>query len=144
MKDKEQLFAQYWGLNVVIPNSENYWKGPEDNETIKPGKSWVCGDLSRFVETHKLLLKPLSQISDEDAKTLSLYLGGVVDSFQMVMTNSKELVKQVIDNYTKIDLIKFLPSAFIDKARSMGYAAPYLGHSIEKQIELGWIKLSEQ
>lgn len=69
----------------------------------------------RIEESH-LELKPLSSISDEDAKKL-----GFRDS-----------------DHFKFDAS---PTNWKDELRLLGYAVEWVNLSVEKQLEYGWIKL---
>lgn len=67
-----------------------------------------------------LILKPLSSISDEDAIALS-----------------HESHKDAAIYYAK-----WKPNAYdSDYLRSKGYALPWMGLSVEKQIEYGWVNM---
>jgi hypothetical protein len=116
-ENKAKFFALYWGQEVY---------------------GWENGVTTGFVslnvnETEFLILKPLSSISDENKKVVTVYYN----------TN---LIK--IDEYGGFepwDDGDFIPwrSIQIDYLRSKGYALPYLGLSVEDLINAGWIKLIE-
>lgn len=92
----------------------------------------------------RLLAKPLSQITDEDAIEVSLIHGGDKKSY----TND-ELIKG-----GKIILkSSFTPNGFsdspmsfiietIDYLRSKGYALPYMGLTVEQMVKAGWMQLN--
>ncbi|MCZ4244965.1 hypothetical protein [Pedobacter punctiformis] len=82
-----------------------------------------------------LRLKPLSSITDEDGIEVRKHLH--------LKPNTKA-------NWTLKDLVDLLKEKHginslhvYDYLRSKGYALPYMGISVEKQIEYGWIKLKE-
>lgn len=99
---------------------------------------WMDDETDCFLE-----LKPLSNISDEDAKTLMLDLGTVVGLDRLIKENSTSLVKDVIGNYMKVNSLWMLPSRFTDKARELGYLIDWNGLSTETLIEYGWAKLAK-
>jgi hypothetical protein len=70
------------------------------------------------LQTDYLELKPLSSITDEDRHAL-------ID----IMNN-----KDSEEEYTSLHSADYL--------RSKGYALPFMGLSVEKQIEYNWIKLT--
>lgn len=81
-----------------------------------------------------LLLRPLSSITDDEAievaKILSVYPEDVLDWLNGDITHE--------DFQTPFQF-----QHAIDYLRSIGIALPYMGLSVEKQVEYGWIKLKE-
>lgn len=122
-ENKAKFFAQYWGQNVL--------KVPQFLEGFLQGYCTVrIGSDSRWnvwVEKGFLELKPLSQITDEDAIEVAKIHLGWSDS----CTNWKQDDRLVYaaDNPEVVDFL-----------RSKGYAVPFLGISVEQQMEWGWVK----
>ena len=112
LENKAKFFALYWGLEFT--GSDHYGE-------YMPG-TW--SEYPKYVEKQYLILKPLSSISDDDAKELSLRLVNVVGWDNMIKKSSKELVKEIVGNYSRLNLIHLLPAMFIDKCRQLGYAVP--------------------
>ena len=107
--NKQKFFALYWGQQVA---------------------EW-CGEIfvfdfdfprSRVVES-KLVLKSISQITDEDAK--GLYPG----------CNAKEVQWQLL-NGTMHDI-------WSDYLRTKGYLLPWMGLTPDEIISYGWSKYRE-
>lgn len=110
-ENKAKFFALYWGQKV--------YRNPE----VRGFESTVGGSISdeRVPKTGYLELKPLSDISDEDAEECGY-------------DNAKYMLS---DNY----LINS-PRVF-DYLRSKGYLLPWMGLSCEELIEAGWAKYKE-
>lgn len=113
-------------------------------------------------EKRWLLLKPLSSITNEHAEELtkisicrnplSITIKREEDYFcniEIVNTSDHStwsLVLSDVDMYFKCGNSRSendssLILAVYDYLRSKGYALPYMGLSVEKQIKYGWIKL---
>jgi hypothetical protein len=131
VENKFKLFAQYWGQEVLkYENSENdkYW-----NKQIYQVDSHniTCKHL-------QLSLRPLSSITDDEAievcKISYLATIGVlpIENNEQHIKTGKWLVSDT----------KLIPLNATDYLRSKGFALPYMGLSVEKQIEYGWIKLT--
>lgn len=82
---------------------------------------YKIGNADEFVAE----LKPLSKITDEDLRELN---AGRHEWIVLYEDNPEE---------------ELTPQAF-DFLRSKGYALPFMGISVEQQIEWGWIKLKQQ
>lgn len=130
IENKGKFFAQYWGQKVF-----KVWNV---TTSVK-----FKGQSSGFIE-----LKSLSSITDEDAIS-------VWDLLNPDGGNKKHLDKREIIEQGK-NIAKSLQYsnsgwmvglscviACYQYLRSKGYALPYMGLSVEKQIEYGWIKLAE-
>lgn len=109
LNNKGKFFAQYWDQKVMtkVVRGENKAKITTHNDVCS---NWKFGEL---VESY-LELKPLSSITDEDAKKLG---------------------------YSSPFLLKKHSSFQVDELRALGYALWWHDLSVEKQIEYGWIKL---
>ena len=108
LENKAKFFAQYWGQKIVRMLRS-------DGLTIVNGRN-----LDRNISVSCLELKPLSQISDEDAITLKLFI-----------------------NKKKLDWNDELTQIEADYLRSKGYALPYNGISVETLIEWEWLTLKQ-
>jgi glycogen debranching enzyme len=113
LENKAKFFAQYWGQKVLsdISNSGNTEIYPVDASNMYG------------IDRSYLELKPLSQITDEDAVML-----GYTDSKSAIDKHFKMIGQYTID---------------ADYLRSKGYALPWMDLSVEDLVEYGWIKLKE-
>jgi len=122
LENKAKFFAQYW-------NQDCFFCGrPEQKEPYKVYH--YQGILEKYPDISYLHLKPLSSITDEDANAITIY--GLY---------SKGRFNEV--GYDTPSGFQRYSSDSIDFIRSRGYAIRYLGLSVEKMIEYGWIKLQE-
>lgn len=131
LENKAKFFAQYWGQHVLYFSSDFLRK--IDNLT-----------LDSIENDDYLELKPLSQISDEDAIEVSKIFG-----LGHLSGAIKELILSIFrtsinDSGTTSSTngIKNWLHVF-DYLRSKGYALHYIDLSVEDLIEYGWIKLKE-
>ena len=135
---KDKLFAQYWGQKVAL-YYENIF-----NYDFEFPKHW-------FNDT-KLELKSLSNLSREDAIFLYCSKNGlhrqervslVEYSFSNNILGIEISSPDYSTNLTPKDYfpVDGIPSKLTDYMRSKGYAMPYMGLSVEKQIEYGWVVL---
>lgn len=139
LENKAKFFAQYWGQNVLTrPHCG--------------GKKWILGDevsiqsaLSKqgYDYQYFLELKPLSSITDEDLEKISFnFPEGTKDiEFDFLPDNYKFHWKAKKGIKVKEG---FLALKDFDYLRSKGYALPWLGLSVEKQIAYGWVKLKTE
>ena len=116
---KEQFFAQYWGQEVL------HCKGYA--LSFKVGKGYDFTDPNFY-----LLLRPLSSITDEEAMEIA-------ESFCQI----KGLIFKPEHSIFILHDHRF-DSIIVDHTRSLGFALPYMGITVEEQIERGWIKLKEE
>ena len=153
LENKAKFFAQYWGQHVLYFTSDFLRK--IDNLT-----------LDSIENDDYLELKPLSQISDEDAinvaKLVSPMLfegrgkngGHYIDKSETwwysVKHNGKTLMVDIdldgyIFEYDEVEEYKRPSHSLIgtDYLRSKAYALPYMDLSLEDLVEYGWIKLKE-
>lgn len=115
LENKAKFFALYWGQNIY--NEQGHWNG----EPVNANSMAILN-----VQMPFLLLTPLSSITDEDANHLDL-------------NNYSSLNEDgVCLPFTEFRLFN---TDEVDYLRSKGYALPYMGLSVEKLIEYGWIKL---
>ena len=111
---KCRFFAQYWGTKTL------YVGGVGLVEIGKGG--WNLKHPDFFLQ-----LKPLSKITDEDA--ISMYRG---------LERNYESANQFLEDYKSIG---FLEQSEVDFLRSKGYAVPYMEHSVDELIKMGWVQL---
>lgn len=119
-ENKAKFFALYWGQSL-LPVS--YWGS---NNKIDEGVFYSKN--TREFESSWLDLKPLSQISDEDAKVIDL-----------------QSAEDYSENgwWDKHGDFYYWASFDVDFLRSKGYAIPWMRLSVEEIVEAGWIKLTE-
>lgn len=129
LENKAKFFAQYWGQKVFKIQAEFCPATQQVNPQF----------IGKFLDEKSILeLNPLSLITDEDVLIVSGLVG-----YRNVITDMRK----------KRELIKFTKEAInshilvykvVDYLRSKGYALPYMGLMIEKQIEYGWVILNKQ
>ena len=157
LENKAKFFAQYWGQNVLC-----YYFRDGVCEREKVELDYPIQECIDNYKDAKLELKPLSQISDEDALILlKLALPEYSDNFTKfpkIEISKKEIKIDVYDNFgTYLEIsghgvryLNWMEVSFfcnvvdvIDKIRDLGYAYTWNGITVEEQIEFGWIKLKE-
>ena len=129
--NREKLFAQYWGQKVLTFNDEY-----ESTDAYL-----VDGSIDEDV---KLLLTPLKLISDEDAIEVTEMCGvGQLSNTKKDLTRiGREIVLfPYLEGKSIRTVRQDIWLQVSDFLRSKGYALPYLGVSVEQQIDYGWIKL---
>lgn len=152
LENKAKFFAQYW-LQEVLCSDIFHYKNKKMNGNNIPSD-------------HYLELKPLSQISDDDAinvaKLVSPMLfegrgkngGHYIDKSEIwwysVKHDGKILMVDIdldgyVFEYDEVDEYKRPSRSLIgtDYLRSKGYALPYMDLSVEDLIDYGWVKLKE-
>jgi|JI7StandDraft_1071085.scaffolds.fasta_scaffold94576_4 hypothetical protein len=142
---KEAFFAQYFGQQVIVTKG-TYSKPTGSIYKIRHDimEALNLGDLTKVKLA--VLLKPLTQITDEDA----------IEFFDILWAKDETHRNKPIE--FKIDFGKdwalaptserygLIPTGLfhgVDFLRSKGYALPYLGISVDEMCKLGWIKLIE-
>lgn len=155
LENKAKFFALYWGQRVMLEEmSSNLYY-------CKPSKE------SDF-NLNYLELKPLSSISDEDAIEVAKIMT-FHDGKGLIIERKKNGEIEMYDRYNDephfLNTLFFVPDPFeifsrddnrnwfqydaerflevTDFLRSRGYAISWMGLSVEKLIEYGWIKLKE-
>lgn len=128
IENKEKFFAQYWGQEV------HKVKMSHSDPICKVG-AHLHGNK---IEEDYLELTPLSQIMDEHSLQVSKILDANFD--ENILSDSARIFHI---NRGKSHVLPSRPcrSDVCDYIRSKGYAMPYMGLSVEKQIGYGWIKL---
>lgn len=140
-ENKAKFFAQYWGKEIVA------------HEFISAGENAVVGSvIFRNLDNWHLELKPISDISDEDAidvakiNTSIHWNNGLTPN---VWKNSfgKTIVSNgtgIIDKYGQTIISEnYLSYTQVDLLRSRGYLVPWMGLSCEEIIKAGWAKYKE-
>ena len=125
IENKSKFFAQYWGQKVGVSWIET--GSIETKKCLSQDASW-------------LELKPLSSITDEDAIEIAKIFrweNGVLEA------QVKTFLSQYMD-YHNSNISSIENFYLCDYLRSKGYALPWLGISVEDQIEYGWIKLIQE
>lgn len=131
LENKAKFFALYWGQDVLC--SDMYG----DNGTI-----YSATMKESSIKKEWLKLKSLSSISDEDA----------ISVYDITCPNTKwaddykvKEARSWLNNEFGIGNIhhKWAAMQVADLLRSKGHAIPWMGLSVEKQIEYGWVKLEE-
>lgn len=118
LENKAKYFAQYWGQKVL-----------KQDEILHVMPSYLSFEL---VRSHFLELKAPSSITDEDANSITIY--GIY---------AKENKGFNSFGFDTPQGFVFYAQSSVDYLRSKGYALPFMGLSVEKLIEYGWLKLKE-
>ena len=124
---KARFLAQYWRQKVCKLNGVKMLVDSliEENSMIE--ESW-------------LELKPISQITEDDYKSIpDLYYGSTDNWFNAQRIYTHETLEECVSKVIK----KLKPTQY-DYLRSKGYALPYMELSIETLQEYGWIKLKSE
>lgn len=127
---KAKIFALYWGQEIMVW----FYTGGEKAKSLCK----VAGNhmKSYYIERGCLEVKPLSSITDEDAITLP--------------NGYHKTRKELIDYYCEYDDATAIRRFFADlkpvdydHLRSLGYALPAFGYSVDELVEAGVFKLKE-
>jgi hypothetical protein len=124
---KSRFFAQYWGQEIC---------------QTKGGKYTIDEDCFPLWEKSYLELKPLSQITDEDAVTVrelvkdTFYFDEEYDAKQL-----NRAVIRMITEHTGSWLHVGNCMYAIDYLRGKGYALPFMEYSVSDMISFGWVQL---
>lgn len=135
-------------MENTIENKARFFSQYSDAEYIYTG-SWGTfknnvNDFYNLIDNlpkSKLLLKPLSQITDEDALDAGLKSTGRNSSISDDYWAKDDIRAWIRGGMRPVMSIEQSTST-IDFLRSKGYALPWMGLSVEKQIEYGWVKIS--
>jgi len=130
IENRRKLFALYFGQKLICNATHSV-----QNFTVD-GFNLVAG-------SHKddyLELRPLSSITDEESIEIGR-LNGSFDEPPFSYSTTIQAVKESLLEVFKLDNFN-MPIHTIDYLRSKGFAIPFNGLSVEKQIEYGWIKLT--
>lgn len=142
MENKQKFFGVYYGQDIL-----RY-----DNATVSTIVGCNVLDLTRNNIKHAWLeLRPLSLITDEDAietflKNYEVFNYGSFSKYVLRPLKSNQPMKiHVSRNDEHVFTFEFseysLSSLSADYLRSLGYALPWMGISVEEQVSRGWVKL---
>lgn len=133
LENKQKLFALYWNQKVGYYDKFSNWN--------------VGNGVLGLVSIEFLELQPISSLTDEDLEKAIEILHYKNDEYfisHFGKTRLEYAKEKIIHGFTKdtyVGRITYLIEC-IDYLRSKGYALPWMGISVEKQIEYGWIKLN--
>ena len=131
---REKYFTAHWAQKVAC---NHLW-----NVHIPLGR--VCDPLI-YSENTYLVLTPISEITDEDAKIVSDILG--IQCSQQEDSACFDLEGFACYLQECIDGTEFLGrkcnsyAYAVDILRSKGYALPFMNYSVDRLIEMGFLKL---
>lgn len=126
LENKERFFGHYMNQNVL---SHPSYKGKTN--CLEPSLIILITTKNDFSE-YFLLLKSLSDITDEDAIEVSkIYNPFQCLDYELHLSRGRKIVHK--NNRLSIHCIDYL--------RLKGYAVPYMGLSVETLIEYGWVKI---
>lgn len=139
-ENKARFFGCYLGQKIRLPDGSIHTLSGIINHKGKDGKThwWAYfGEEQHhciLIDYTKLLLKPLSSISDEDAiNAIMISLDDISANYKGSKEEAVEFYQNPFDlNYTEVDYL-----------RSRGYALPWMGLSVEELVQAGWIRLVE-
>ncbi|MCT3817127.1 hypothetical protein HZQ15_18795 [Elizabethkingia anophelis] len=138
LENKARFFAQYYSQEILTRDGglRKFWKLGTD-VSIESSLSRYGYDYRYYVE-----LKSLEDITDDDLMTIAKYYEPTT---YKVESNSDEIVFDYMygDNFSSA-AIGYDYGYALDYLRSKGYALPWMGLSVEKQIQYGWVKLKEK
>jgi hypothetical protein len=124
LENKERFFAQYWDQNILCDGQRANYFVSDYFENLMSAACW-------------LLLTPLSAITDEDAMSCGFRINDDEEDYLYGMS-----ARNVFSYDYRCYGDFMLGICLIDHLRSKGYALPWMGISVEDQIEYGWIKLT--
>lgn len=133
-ENKAKFFALYWGQDVLC--SDMYGDG---------GTIYSATMKTNSLNEKWLFLKPLSQISDEDAVAIAKILFGSESDW--AVENWIKLIKLNLTDQFGSNIFPNIQPYFsiswsvCDYLRSKGYALPWMDLTVDEMIEAGWIKL---
>ena len=119
LENKLKFFASYFGQEILC--HPDYI-----TETYSNVNVYLYGG-SKIDDGYFLALKPLSNITDED---LQLIMGDDVMNPNIDCTYTNEIGGLKLSQLVTADFL-----------RSKGYVLPWMGLSVDKLIEYGWVKL---
>lgn len=131
-ENKAKLAGLYYGQKVIR----------ETKYELSP----LCKVFPIFleeIEKWHLELKPLSSITREDLIAIGFNFPDDVSEITIEISPDS-----YIKHWTGIEQSRLIKEGYLtlkdfDYLRSKGYALPWMGLSVEKQVEYGWIKLEQ-
>lgn len=171
LENKQRFFAQYWGQEVFgSPFLKGSWHYTGENfddidesawMNLKPLSSITDEDLIHVARLAHQLPKRTFHVDRSQKDIIYVKTGmdkvgieyfisvrpkyATVTSTINFDKTDKEAFKSCTTNIGSIQMSSEKPVpyiAIVDYFRSLAYAIPYMGLSVEKQIEYGWIRLS--
>jgi hypothetical protein len=119
LENKAQFLGHHIGCDIE-------WFREDDNQWIKA--KLTASDFGFYVNKQfRVLLTPLSLISDEDVK--EMYIG-----YEFALKSAKEFLESH-------NTIEILSQEEADYLRSKSYAIPFRDLSVEEYVNYGWAKL---
>lgn len=134
LENKAKFFAHYYSV-PCIENDNWIWRSKDKFKDLPYGSD---------ITDCYAVLKPLSSITDEEIESIRPLVGysNTEDGLKLVRRWLTPMYKEDYNWFALEDKKNVLNTiSIIDYLRSKGYAVPYMGLSVEKQIEYGWIKL---
>ena len=125
LKNKAKFVSLYFGQEVRI------WKELPDNK-CNVGYASLSPDA--LMDAH-LELRKIESITDEEVKEAFNMGTDAVGDMRVIKFEPMEGFRDCIMD----DWKDFTPCT--DYLRSIGVARPWMGLSVEKQVEYGWVKL---
>lgn len=132
LENKAKFFALYWGQNR---------RGWHENE--KPSTSILSTYIRKaYIKSTCVFARPIASITDEEAVRVS-----------EILTDSEGLAHPLNESQIAFHANRgrahVLPSRQVrsdvaDYLRSIGFAVPYMGLSVGKLVEYGWVKLTDK
>ncbi|WP_131327848.1 hypothetical protein [Chryseobacterium vrystaatense] len=142
LENRLKFYAQHLGQNMIIDSDS--FRTENGNDIIHTTlvsvslKGIECSGWIPEVEHTALELKPLSMISDEDKIIIDNIEGvGDEENPEGSFNYGEEYWRC---HYINGSFIRFPLLETYQYLQSKGYAVPFMGLSVEKQIEYGWIK----
>ncbi len=150
-QDLVRIFMQYPGQPFIT----HLVSGPVEIKTINgvflsnktPGFWVVAGneDIRFLILNCSILLKPLKDISDDDAIAVAAIGGRTEDDFSeglpAIIKWGKSLAATLIEGYPEWKPIELQQT--LDFLRSRGYALPYGQWSVDELVQCGIFKIIE-
>ncbi|MDE5530446.1 hypothetical protein KRE43_12785 [Elizabethkingia meningoseptica] len=128
LKNKAAFMAQYWGHNLYNNyKGEIYMPYPSTMEEVL--QDVLVTNINEYINHSYLELKSIEDITDDDAEELEI--GDAISFDEYGCWYGKH------DGH-------YWSGGEIDYLREKGYAVPYRGLSVQKQIEYGWVKLKNK
>lgn len=134
IENKARFFAQYWGQPLIGMSRVDKQYAPIEGYPL---------DNYKVLEDCFLELKPLSQITDEDAiEVARLQLSGTKEEDIKLHFDPSDPEFAVCTSYHRNDYYEVVNSQSYQYLQSKGYALPWMGLSVNEMVKVGWIKLN--
>ncbi len=117
-----RFFAQYWGVNVLYVGGVGLQKVGEGGWNLKhPSLFLKLKETKSLKDAEVKEIASILKINDEDVIAVI-----ISTEFMDAITNLKE------NSTSSIHLTDYL--------RSKGYAIPFMNYSVQKLVDMGWVK----